>query len=148
MEVDMKWVKKTFGIYTLSLVILFSGTSSTGATYKGFSTVAGVKSNQLYDLDIIKQDLINHFYTRKGERVMNPEFGSIIWDLLYEPLDESTKEDMIEDCKRIINSDPRVQMISTNLEEFENGIKIQINMNTLPFDKKINLQLDFEKETL
>lgn len=79
---------------------------------------------------------------------MNPEFGSIIWDLLYEPLDESTKEDMIEDCKRIINSDPRVQMISTNLEEFENGIKIQINMNTLPFDKKINLQLDFEKETL
>tara|TARA_Y100000592_G_scaffold101013_1_gene184557 strand:+ start:4791 stop:5216 length:426 start_codon:yes stop_codon:yes gene_type:complete len=126
----------------------FSGTSSTGATYKGFSTVAGVKSNQLYDLDIIKQDLINHFYTRKGERVMNPEFGSIIWDLLYEPLDESTKEDMIEDCKRIINSDPRVQMISTNLEEFENGIKIQINMNTLPFDKKINLQLDFEKETL
>ena len=126
----------------------FSGTSSTGATYKGVSTVAGVKSNQLYDLDIIKQDLINHFYTRKGERVMNPEFGSIIWDLLYEPLDESTKEDMIEDCKRIINSDPRVQMISTNLEEFENGIKIQINMNTLPFDKKINLQLDFEKETL
>ena len=126
----------------------FSGTSSTGATYKGFSTVAGVKSNQLYDLDIIKQDLINHFYTRKGERVMNPEFGSIIWDLLYEPLDESTKEDMIEDCKRIINSDPRVQMISTNLEEFENGIKIQNNMNTLPFDKKINLQLDFEKETL
>ena len=60
----------------------FSGTGSSGATYKGFSTVAGVKSNQLYDLDIIKQDLINHFYTRKGERVMNPDFGSIIWDLL------------------------------------------------------------------
>ncbi len=126
----------------------FSGTGSSGATYKGFSTVAGVKSNQLYDLDIIKQDLINHFYTRKGERVMNPDFGSIIWDLLYEPLDESTKADMVEDCKRIINSDPRVQLISTSVEEYENGVAVRISMNTRPFDKKINLQLDFEKETL
>ena len=126
----------------------FSGTGASGATYKGFSTVAGVKSNQLYDLDIIKQDLINHFYTRKGERVMNPDFGSIIWDLLYEPMDESTKEDMIEDCKRIINSDPRVQIISANIDEYENGIAVKILMNTRPFDKKINLQLDFEKETL
>jgi phage baseplate assembly protein W len=126
----------------------FSGTNSTGATYKGFSTVAGVKSNQLYDMDIIKQDLLNHFYTRKGERVMNPDFGSIIWDLLYEPLDESTKEDMIDDCERIINSDPRVSLVSTNIEEFENGLLVSILMNTKPFNKRINLQLDFEKETL
>ena len=79
---------------------------------------------------------------------MNPDFGSIIWDLLYEPLDESTKEDMVEDCKRIINSDPRVQLISTSVEEYENGVAVRISMNTRPFDKKINLQLDFEKETL
>ena len=126
----------------------FSGASSTGATYKGFSTVAGVKSNQLYDMDIIKQDLLNHFYTRKGERVMNPEFGSIIWDLLYEPLDESTKEDIATDCQRIINSDPRVQLMSTNIEEYENGITIRILMNAMPFDKKVNLQLNFERDEI
>ena len=126
----------------------FSGASSTGATYKGFSTVAGVKSNQLYDMDIIKQDLLNHFYTRKGERVMNPEFGSIIWDLLYEPLDESTKEDIATDCQRIINSDPRVQLMSTNIEEYDNGITIRILMNAMPFDKKVNLQLNFERDEI
>lgn len=126
----------------------FSGANATGATYKGFSTVAGVKSNQLYDMDIIKQDLLNHFYTRKGERVMNPDFGSIIWDLLYEPLDESTKEDIIDDCERIINSDPRVSLVSTDINEFENGLLVNILMNTKPFNKRINLQLDFEKETL
>ena len=126
----------------------FSGTNAKGATYKGFSTVAGVKSNQLYDLDIIKQDLLNHFYTRKGERVMNPNFGSIIWDLLYDPLDESTKEDIIEDCKHIINSDPRVSLVSVNVEDFENGLNVKILLNARPFNKRINLQLDFEKETL
>ena len=126
----------------------FSGTSVNGATYKGFSTVAGVKSNQLYDMDIIKQDLLNHFYTRKGERVMNPEFGAIIWDLLYEPLDESTKEDIMVDCKRIVNSDPRVRLVSSSVNAFENGLEIKILMNTMPFNKQINLQLDFEKETI
>jgi phage baseplate assembly protein W len=126
----------------------FSGTSSGGATYKGFSTVAGVKSNQLYDMDIIKQDLINHFYTRKGERVMNPNFGSIIWDLLYDPLDESTKEDILEDCKRIVKTDPRVSLVSSVVEDFENGLSVQLTLNARPFDKRINLQLEFERETL
>tara|TARA_B100001113_G_scaffold320474_1_gene289729 strand:- start:35 stop:460 length:426 start_codon:yes stop_codon:yes gene_type:complete len=129
-------------------VSTFSGSDRRGTTYKGFSTVAGVKSNQLYDMDIIKQDLLNHFYTRKGERVMNPNFGSIIWDLLYEPLDESTKEDIVEDCKRIIKADPRVSLVSINVEDFENGLYVKITVNTRPFNKRINLQLDFEKETL
>ncbi len=125
-----------------------SGKNARRGTYKGFSTVAGVKSNQLYDLDIIKQDLLNHFYTRKGERVMNPEFGSIIWDMLYEPMDEATQDEIREDTKRIINSDPRVQLESTKIDEFENGLVINVTMNTIPFNKRINLQLDFEKETL
>ena len=72
-----------------------SGGLQTG-TYKGFSTLTSDKSNQLFDLDLIKQDLVNHFYTRKGERVMNPNFGSVIWDMLYEPLDEHNKELIVE----------------------------------------------------
>jgi len=126
----------------------FSGTGTNGTTYKGFSTVAGVKSNQLYDMDIIKQDLLNHFYTRKGERVMNPEFGSIIWDMLYEPLDDSTKEDIMDDCRRIVNQDPRVSLVSAHIDDYENGLTVRILMNARPFNKRINLILDFEKETL
>jgi hypothetical protein len=45
----------------------------TSQFYKGFSTVdESNKSNQVYDFDIVKQDLLNHFNTRLGERVMNP----------------------------------------------------------------------------
>lgn len=130
-----------------------SSTPSTGigvftGTYKGFSTLAGVKSNQLYDIDIIKQDLINHFYTRRGERVMNPEFGSIIWDMLYEPLDESNKEEIYDDCKRIIANDPRVEMANMSVNEFESGLRIEIGINVLPYNKSATLLLNFERETL
>jgi phage baseplate assembly protein W len=119
-----------------------------GRVYRGFSSVAGVKSNQLYDVDLVKQDLINHFYTRKGERVMDPEFGSIIWDLLYEPIDESTKEDLVEDCKSIIASDPRVQLIDLILDDVGNGIRVDIQINVLPYNQQASMQVNFERETL
>lgn len=116
--------------------------------YKGFSTSSGNKSNMLYDIDVVKQDLINHFYTRKGERVMEPEFGSIVWDMLYEPLDESSEEDLIEDCTRIINSDPRCELLDIQLDSLGNGVRIDISINVLPFNKQATMQLDFERETL
>ena len=52
----------------------------------GFSTVDKVKAPySLVDGDVIVRDLLNEFYTKKGERLMRPNFGSVIWDLLMNP---------------------------------------------------------------
>jgi len=125
-----------------------SGLGVYKGTYKGFSTVAGVKSNQLYDLDLIKQDLINHFYTRKGERVMEPDFGSVIWDMLYEPMDETNKEIIVNDCKNIIISDPRVDLKDIYLTESENGLRVDIGINVKPYNQSAQMLLEFERETI
>jgi phage baseplate assembly protein W len=72
--------------------------------YKGFSTVStSTESFNLYDLDLIKQDLLNHFHIRQGERLMQPSFGTVIWDLLFEPLTEQVKELILQDVNQIIN---------------------------------------------
>ena len=47
-------------------------------TYKGFSTVGRNQKFRLTDFDLVKQDLINHFNIRKGEKLMNPNFGTVI----------------------------------------------------------------------
>ena len=125
-----------------------SGLGVYKGTYKGFSTVAGVKSNQLYDLDLIKQDLINHFYTRKGERVMEPDFGSVIWDMLYEPMDKTNKEIIVDDCKKIIISDPRVDLRDIYLTESENGLRVDIGINVKPYNQSAQMLLEFERETI
>tara|TARA_B100000497_G_C7602162_1_gene361771 strand:+ start:83 stop:508 length:426 start_codon:yes stop_codon:yes gene_type:complete len=49
----------------------------------------------------IKYNLINYFLTRKGERVFNPSFGSIINDLVFEPNDPS----LIEVIQKSIEED-------------------------------------------
>ena len=41
---------------------------------------------------------MNHFGTRKGERVMVPEFGTIIYDMLMEPMDSKVKKLIIDDA--------------------------------------------------
>jgi len=79
-------------------------------TYRGFSTVNPNNVGfQLYDLQIVKQDIINHFHIRQGELLSNPNFGTIIWDILYEPLTENIKQIIAENVTTIINYDPRVK---------------------------------------
>jgi CRISPR/Cas system-associated protein Cas7 (RAMP superfamily) len=48
--------------------------------YRGISTTNPENTSfNLYDIALIKQDIINHFHIRVGERLENPEFGTIIW---------------------------------------------------------------------
>ena len=64
----------------------------TSRTYRGISTVADSGTFPLYDISLIKQDITNHFHIRKGEKLENPDFGTIIWDVLFEPLTEEIKD--------------------------------------------------------
>jgi len=112
--------------------------------YRGFSTNNPLAhKGVLYDADIIKQDIYNHFMTAKGERVMMPEFGSIIWDYLYEPLDETTKQIIEQDAKDIINQDPRVSLQSLSVVEFERGIIINATLMILPQNKLEEMAITF-----
>ena len=77
--------------------------------YKGVSTVNPDNTSPvLYDLSIIKQDLLNHFHIRQGEKLSDPTFGCILWDLLFDPLTDNTKQLIIENINQIIDHEPRV----------------------------------------
>ena len=57
--------------------------------YKGFSTVNKIRAPYtLTDAELVKTDLLNELNTRQGERVMRPTFGTRIFDILMNPLDE------------------------------------------------------------
>jgi len=85
--------------------------------YRGFST-ANWKSRGTFGLsniELVKQDLLNHIYTIKGERVMMPNFGTRIPTLTFEPNDEITKSIIREDLNEVFNYDPRVSLVSLNI---------------------------------
>ncbi len=86
------------------------------ALYKGisFKNWQKSKSFKLTDVDLVKQDLINHIFTRRGERVGQRGFGTIIQDLLFEPLDENTVVLVADQIRAVIEYDPRVSLRSDN----------------------------------
>ena len=99
--------------------------TTTNRAYRGLSTVNPENNSKtLYDIGLIKQDLLNHFHIRQGEKLENPEFGTIIWDALFEPLTPSMEEAIAENVKRIVNSDPRVIVNQIVIDTYESGIII------------------------
>lgn len=114
-------------------------------TYVGFSTINDSADHfSLYDFELIKQDITNHFHIRQGERLMQPTFGTIIWDILFEPMTDQVKSIILQDVNRIINYDPRVSIENTSIGTYESGIQIEFSLKYKPYNiiEQISLRFD------
>jgi phage baseplate assembly protein W len=115
--------------------------------YKGISTVnADSDSFNLYDIALIKQDIINHFHIRVGEKLENPSFGTIIWDVLFEPMTDSLKQAIANNVTEIINYDPRVQVEQVTVDTYESGIMIECTLTYLPYNISESMRMKFDED--
>jgi phage baseplate assembly protein W len=118
--------------------------------YRGFSTIGRTRKYRLTDFELVKQDLINHFYIRKGEKLMNPNFGTIIWNVVHEPLTEDLKSVIISDIKTIAEYDPRISIDNVVITEFDQGIQVELQLRYVLTNQTnlLNLQFDNQNNTL
>ena len=116
-------------------------------TYTGFSTKnKKAINNILTGKDLVIEDLMNHIMTRKGERVMMPNFGSIIHDLIFEPLTSEISGMIEDDIKEIISEDPRCEFLNLRLEETEHTVSAFLSIHILPDRTPVILEIDLERE--
>ena len=93
--------------------------------FVGFNTVG--QPNPPYSLtniEIVKRDINNHFATPMGSRVMLPSFGSNIFNYLFDPFDQYTKDMIIEDAIRVIEEEPRVSLVSIDVFQEDQALTI------------------------
>jgi phage baseplate assembly protein W len=112
--------------------------------YKGFNTIDQQKKFKLVDVDLVKRDLLNHFAIRKGEKLMNPNFGSMIWNMLYEPMTTDVQNAIVADVKRVVSYDPRLRVDNVIIDTFDQGIQLQIDLTFLPQNLSDRLVLQFD----
>jgi phage baseplate assembly protein W len=125
-----------------------ASTGQVGATtyaYKGFSSQESANNFKLYDIDLVKQDIINHFYIRKGEKLENPNFGTIIWDMIFEQFTPQVKEMIAKDVQDIINYDPRIQVNAVGIDSTEHGIRIEADVTYIPFNVSERMKFNFDR---
>ena len=118
--------------------------NSKEVTFKGFSSKVEQQRFKIYDFECVKQDLINRLSVRKGERVENPEFGTIIYDCLFEPFTEVLKDQITEDITANLNADPRLATEEILVSEEDHGIAIQATITFVPLDITEKLQFKFD----
>lgn len=114
--------------------------------YKGFSTFNRAKRFAVNDFELVKQDIFNHFNIRRGEKLMRPEFGTRIWDLLFEPYSLDTSDTIREEIKSICAYDPRVAVESVTVDEYEHGITVRISLLYKTTNQAAALSLQFDRD--
>ena len=94
--------------------------------------------------ELIKQDLLYHLFTRRGERVMMPEFGTDLQDMVFEPNDPLTQDRINSEIQAVIDHDPRVQLIRSviEVEEDLNKITVEVLLRFVELEIVDTLNLD------
>lgn len=93
--------------------------------FVGFNTVNQPNPPySLTNLELVKRDILNHFATPLGARVMLPAFGTRIFEYLFDPFDEMTKNAIIEDAVRVVRSDPRVELVSVDVFQEDQALNV------------------------
>ena len=118
------------------------------AIYKGYTSVnRNFTGTEATDSELIRADLLNNFNTRQGERVMQPNFGCLIWNFLFDPFTDEARINVIENIKDIVNSDPRVVTKKVNVNEYEHGLQVELELVYADIDQTETMIVTFDQRT-
>lgn len=119
-------------------------------TYKGFSFIKYEydKSIILTDVQLVNTDLYNHIFTRKGDRLKMPTFGTSIPDMIFEQLTEDLLFQIDSELRTVFNYDPRVELVSLRVIPLYDQQTVyaiaDLNYIELDLRDRFDLRLEFK----
>ena len=116
------------------------------ATFIGYSTIDKYKSYTVTDFDLIKRDLLNALNIRQGEMPGRPDVGTSMWALFYEPQSAETSRAINTEIQRVVAQDPRISISDINVFAQENGIQVELEVQTVAGQESQLLELFFDNE--
>jgi phage baseplate assembly protein W len=117
--------------------------------YHGLSSKNWMKTKNLgiSDIEVVKQDLMNHIYTPIGSRVMMPTFGTRIPLMTFEPNDEITRQIIEDDLRAVFEYDPRVQLVTLQVLSVPDHNTISAFADLLFIEFKVTHTIHIEVKT-
>lgn len=116
-----------------------------GITLRGYDEN---KSLRRRNVELVKQDLLNHIFTRKGERVMMPMFGTRVPDMLMEPMDARSLSIIRNDLFEVFTYDPRVVLRDLQVVPLfdEKAVVALADLRYIELDffDRMDIRLEFE----
>jgi predicted component of type VI protein secretion system len=115
-------------------------------TFIGFNTQEQYKKFTLLDAALVKRDLLNGLNIRQGQLPGRPQYGTTLWDNLFENQSPNLVAAIEREIQRVAGYDPRIQIIETQVFPQENGILIQIQLAIVPSTNAQQLSIFFDQQ--
>ena len=100
-------------------------------TFVGFNTQNQYKKFTLLDFELIKRDLLNAFNIRQGQLPGRPEYGTVLWNYLFENQVDAVQQGIVNEVQRVAGGDPRIFISNINVYPQENGMLIELEIQTV-----------------
>lgn len=117
------------------------------STFIGFNTINQYKKFTLLDFELVKRDLLNAFNIRQGELVGRPDYGTALWDFLFEPQTYEVESAITNEIQRVAGGDPRLKITNVYQYPQQNGILIELQIQIVPSTTAERLAIFFDQET-
>lgn len=105
------------------------------------------KKFKLTDSQLVIQDLINVLNIPKGQKVGQPQYGTSLWEFIFEPNTPDIQYKIESEIRRVAGSDPRMILNSVKSFPKENGILIEVELAIAPFNNPGILNIFFNQLT-
>jgi phage baseplate assembly protein W len=105
------------------------------------------KKFRLVDEQLVLRDFLNAFNIRQGDKVGQPDYGTTIWDYVFDPNVGEVTSNIEEEVRRIANLDSRIVLNQVTAYTWDNGILVEIQMNFEPFNNSLEFGLYLDKES-
>jgi len=114
------------------------------------STTAPVipgKKFRILDENLVVQDLINALNIRIGEKVGQPQYGTTLWDFVFDPNTQDVQFALETEIRRVAAQDPRLLVDYVKCFPQENGILMEVQLAVVPFNQASILSVFFDSNT-
>jgi phage baseplate assembly protein W len=105
------------------------------------------KKFRLVDEQLVIQDLVNALNIRRGEKVGKPNYGTTLWDFIFEPNTTDVINAVQNEIRRVANLDPRLVINTIRAFPRESGILVEVQLSINPFNNAGDLILFFDSQS-
>jgi len=116
-----------------NLIINLSTISKTkeGNVYKDISFPVSPVFTENNDAVAVKQSIANLFNWRRGQRILDPLYGNILYEYVYQPINDVTIKNLKSAVIQMLKYEPRITILSLNVTANEDDHLLHVELTYL-----------------
>lgn len=117
-------------------------------TYKGIGLPDTENKFPHYktEQDLIQDSVLTILFTKQGQRLFAPDFGSKLWSVVFSPSDTITERLTEENIINALRTwEPRIRVQKVNARAEDDALFVQIEYLILKLSKNVLLRLDISR---